>query len=81
VTREFEDYLRRGILAHRFTQARCGGYGLELLVPSSCKGSGVPKLRGPTDAGRTGMFTVIQRSGGRIPVKKGRRLASGPESP
>jgi hypothetical protein len=37
VKREFEVYLRCGILAHGFTRVRCEGSAFERLVPFSCK--------------------------------------------
>ena len=38
--REFEAYLRCGILAHGFARVRCEGCAFEHLVPFSCKGRG-----------------------------------------
>ena len=38
VKREFEAYLRCGILAHGFARVRCEGCAFERLVPFSCKG-------------------------------------------
>ena len=38
--REFEAYLRCGILAHGFARVRCEGCAFERLVPFSCKGRG-----------------------------------------
>jgi hypothetical protein len=40
VKREFEAYLRCGILAHGFARVRCDGCAFEHLVPFSCKGRG-----------------------------------------
>jgi hypothetical protein len=36
VKREFEAYLRCGILAHGFARVRCDGCAFERLVPFSC---------------------------------------------
>ena len=40
VKREFEAYLRCGILAHGFARVRCDSCAFEHLVPFSCKGRG-----------------------------------------
>jgi len=40
VKREFEAYLRCGILAHGFARVRCESCAFERLVPFSCKGRG-----------------------------------------
>jgi len=40
VKREFEAYLRCGILDHGFARVRCAGCAYEHLVPFSCKGRG-----------------------------------------
>jgi hypothetical protein len=40
VKREFEAYLRCGILDHGFARVRCAGCAYERLVPFSCKGRG-----------------------------------------
>jgi len=40
VKREFEAYLRCGVLAHGFARVRCDGCTFERLVPFSCKGRG-----------------------------------------
>jgi hypothetical protein len=47
VRREFEAYLRCGILGHGFARVRCEGCAFERLVPFSCKGRGFcPSWRG-----------------------------------
>jgi transposase-like zinc-binding protein len=40
IKREFEAYLRCGILAHGFARVRCESCAFERLVPFSCKGRG-----------------------------------------
>jgi hypothetical protein len=40
IEREFEAYLRCGILAHGFARVRCTRCPFERLVPFSCKGRG-----------------------------------------
>jgi hypothetical protein len=41
VIRDFERYLRCGVLAHGFARVRCGACGDELLVAFSCKSRGI----------------------------------------
>jgi hypothetical protein len=41
IKREFDEYLRCGILAHGFVRVHCGGCGFDRLVALSCKGRAV----------------------------------------
>jgi hypothetical protein len=69
VKREFEAYLRCGILAHGFARVRCEGCAFERLVPFSCKGRGFcPSCGGRRMTEHAGQLveTVLPR----VPVRQ-----------
>jgi Transposase zinc-binding domain len=60
VRREFEAYLRCGILDHGFARVRCGGCAFERLVPFSCEGRGFcPSCGGRRMTERAAYLVVI----------------------
>jgi hypothetical protein len=69
IKREFEAYLRCGILAHGFARVRCESCAFERLVPFSCKGRGFcPSCGGRRMTEHAGQLveTVLPR----VPVRQ-----------
>jgi hypothetical protein len=68
VRREFETYLRCGILAHGFTRLRCTTCASEHLLPFSCKRRGYAEwwnMRSSeappsTTLGRSGVMPLVR---------------------
>ena len=78
VKREFEAYLRCGILAHGFARVRCDGCAFEHLMPFSCKGRGFcPSCGGRRMAAHAAQ--LVEAVLPRVPVRQWtpHRLSSG----